>query len=145
MNGGTDRPRIGGAGIALVALEMLLGIGGVVSGAMLVGDPKNGLGMGLATLEGSPFKDFLVPGLTLLVFVGVFPLAVAGGAIFRAGWAGLAHVAVGAVLMGWIVIEMLMLGYISVLQPIVVGVAILILALAWWNLRAQHERGRSST
>jgi hypothetical protein len=136
-----ERPRLGPVGIALVALEAFLGVCGIVSGAMMVADPLSGLGMGLGTLHGSPFEDFLIPGITLLVAVGIFPLMVAGAAVVRARWVPLAHVVVGAVLMGWIVIEMLMLGYISALQPAVVGFAIVLLGLSWWNLRAQWRRG----
>jgi hypothetical protein len=134
------KTKLGALGIALVGLEVFIGIGGVVSGAMLVADPRSGLGMGLGVLEGSPFKDFVIPGIILLVAVGVFPLVVAGAALARARWAMLGHVGVSAVLLGWIVVELLMLGYLGFLQPAVVAYGVVMLCLALRNLRTVTRR-----
>ena len=132
-----------------MVLEVFIGIGGVVSGAMLIADARGGIGMGLGVLEGSPFKDFVIPGMILLVAVGAFPLVVAGAAIARAPWAALGHVAVSAVLLGWIVVELLLLGYLGFLQPAVVVYGVVMLSLALWNRRvvnaAQGARGARST
>lgn len=133
MDGTAQRTKLSALGIALVVLEVFIGIGGVVSGAMLIADPRGGMGMGLAILEGSPFQDFVIPGIILLVAVGVFPLVVAGAALARAPWAVLGHVAVSAVLLGWIAVELLMLGYLGFLQPAIVVYGAVMLGLALWN------------
>jgi hypothetical protein len=50
-------------------------ISGLAGGALLVLDASgNLLGLPVSVLEGSPFKDFLAPGLILLAVLGVFPL-----------------------------------------------------------------------
>jgi hypothetical protein len=54
---------LGGLGVALVALELSLGVGGVAGGIGLIADPTNGLGMSTSVLADSPLSDFLVPGL----------------------------------------------------------------------------------
>ena len=138
MDGATRRTKLGALGIVLVVLEVFIGIGGVVSGAMLIADPRSGLGMGLGILEGSPFKDFVVPGIILLLAVGVFPLVVAGAAIGRARWAALGHLAVSVVVLGWIVVELLLLGYLGFLQPAVVVYGVVMLGLALRNRRTAN-------
>ena len=91
--------------------------------------------MPLSVLEGSPFGDFLVPGLILLVVLGLFPLVVLYGLSRRYQWAWWLAVAVGVGLVIWITTEVSLLGYLPgagiVLQTVfgLVGVAIIALAL----------------
>jgi hypothetical protein len=144
MGSARERRTLGAPGIALVSLELFFGVMGVVSGAMLVVDRTEGLGMGTAILEGSPFGDFLIPGIVLFLASGVLPLVVAVAALRREEWAWLGHFAVGAVLLGWVVIEYLLLGYLNWLQPAVLGASVLILALAVWN-RARISAESSPT
>lgn len=132
--------RYGWLVILLVALEVVMGVGGVLSGALLVADPDKGLGMTTEVLQGSPFADFLIPGIILFLAIGVLPLAVAVAALLCRRWSTLGHVAFGAALLGWIIIEWLMLGYLSFLQPLVVGYGIVVLGLALVNLRRQGPR-----
>lgn len=128
----TKRPGTVWALIALTAIQALGGIGG---GVGLVRDPVNNIGLPIEWLEGSPFKDYLIPGLTLLVVLGLFPLLVLYGIVRRRRWSWWLSVAVGAGLVIWIITEVAVVGY----QPGValnmqigfglVGVAILVLAL----------------
>ena len=52
--------------------------------------------MPLSMLEGSPFKDYLIPGLILLVVLGLFPLVVLYGLVRRRRWGWWLSIAVGA-------------------------------------------------
>lgn len=91
-----------------------------------------------AAVRAAPRYGWLVILLIILFLaVGVLPLAVAVAALLRRRWSTPGHAAFGAALLGWIVIEWLMLGYLSFLQPFVVGYGILVLALALINLRRQ--------
>jgi hypothetical protein len=137
---GRARTSLGGLGVALVALELFLGVGAVASGIGLIADPTGGLGMSTSVLADSPFSDFLVPGIILFLAVGVFPLVVAVSALRGAGWVGLGHIAVGAVVLGWIVGEFVLLGYISWLQPAILVLGLAILMLALLNRRARAAR-----
>ena len=63
---------------ALVVLLSLLGIGAAVSAAMLIVAPDGHLiQLPQSLLANAPFTNFLVPGILLFVFIGVYPLVVA--------------------------------------------------------------------
>lgn len=101
-------------------------------GAALIIDPSGGLlGLPLDMLAGSPFKTYLIPGIILLLVLGVFPLIVFYGLWQRKQWAWLGAVVVGMALIVWLAVEILMVGYHSEppLQLIygVVGVTLLLL------------------
>jgi hypothetical protein len=102
----------------------------------LVHDPTNNIGMPLSLLKGTPFKDYLVPGLILLIVVGLFALLVLVGLLRRwkpAWWLSLAS---GGGLVIWIIVEVVLLGYLPGagigLQIVfgLVGAAIVVLALS---------------
>ena len=128
---------------ALTFLMLFLGIAAVISGPMFFLAPDGSLiGMSTSLLAGSPFSDYLVPGIILFLFVGIFPLIVGIGLI-KTSWKGLEFlnprkhhhwawmfsVVAGLVLLIWIGTETIMLGYISFLQPLmgVWGALILVL------------------
>ena len=129
----TKRPGTAVAQLILAAVQAAGAIGG---GIGLVQDPVNNIGMPLSLLDGTPFKDYLIPGLILLIVVGLFSLLVFVGLLLRwkaAWWLSLAS---GGGLVIWIVAEVALLGYLSGagigLQIVfgLVGVAILVLTLA---------------
>ena len=118
-----------------MALTAIQAVGGIPSGVGMVRDPVNNIGMPLSMLEGSPFGDYLIPGLILLIVLGVFPLMVLYGLIRRYRWAWWLALAVGAGLVIWIATEIALLGFLPgkgiVLQIVfgLVGAAIIVLAL----------------
>ena len=71
------RPRV--AQRALVALELVTGVAGLVGGVLLAAAPDGSLlRADPATLAGSPFSDWRVPGVLLAGLVG--------GGFLLAGW-----------------------------------------------------------
>lgn len=55
----------------LLGIEAFLGLAAVVGGALLAAAPDARLlGMDTALLEGTPFSDYLVPGLLLACLIG---------------------------------------------------------------------------
>jgi FtsH-binding integral membrane protein len=88
--------------------------------------------MPVSLLHGSPFTDYLVPGLILVVVLGVFPLIVVYGLWSRHTWSWHAALMVGLALVVWIVVQILIIGYSSrpPLQLIYGLLGIVILALA---------------
>jgi len=63
---------------ALIFLLGFLGLNAFIAGGMFILAPDGHLiQMPLSNLKNSPFSNFLVPGLLLCLFVGVFPLLVA--------------------------------------------------------------------
>jgi hypothetical protein len=119
----------------LMVLLAVQGIGATAGGASLVRDPLNNIGMPISMLEGSPFHDYLFPGLILLVVVGVFPFAVLFGLARRRRWGWWLAIAAGADLIIWIVVEGILLGYLPgagiglQIAMALLGVAILVLSL----------------
>ena len=126
-----DRPRRPVAVWALLVLLVVQGLGGLGGGLSLSVAPDGSLlRMPTSLLEGSPFPDFLVPGLILLLVLGVLPLAAVIGLWLGRRWAWYAAFVVGCGLMVWILVEITIIPY-DILQPLFggVGMAIFIVSL----------------
>jgi menaquinone-dependent protoporphyrinogen oxidase len=119
------------ARVLLATACLATGITAIAGGLALVVDPDGALvHMPTSALSHSPFSTFLVPGLLLLLVVGVGN-AIAGWLVardrFHANpWA----FAGGAALLGWVVTESVMLRSINVLQLVYLGIAVVILSEA---------------
>lgn len=99
---------------SLLAAVLTQGVSGLAGGLGLVADPSGGaVGLPLTWLDGTPFSDYLVPGLILSSVLGAFPLLVAGGLWRRRRWAWHGSLVVGAALVTWVLVEILMIGYVS--------------------------------
>lgn len=87
--------------------------------------------MPMSYLENSPFPDYRVPGVLLLVVLGIFPLVVAFGLLRRRPWAWFGAFAVGCGLMIFELVEISVIGY-DVQQPIwgTIGLLIVLVSLA---------------
>ncbi len=127
------RPWTGWAQIVLAGVQAAGAIGG---GIGLVQDPVANIGMPVRVLEGTPFENYLIPGLILLVVVGLFSLFVFVGLLLRwraAWWLSLAS---GGGQLIWIITEVALLGNLGAsgiaLQVVfgVVGAGVVLLALA---------------
>ncbi len=95
----------------LLVLLVLQGIGGIFGGAALTLDPSGKLLQMAGSVDPSPFADFLVPGLVLLVLLGIAPLIVAAGLWRRRPWAWFGSFAIGCALVIFEVVELLVVGY----------------------------------
>jgi hypothetical protein len=71
----------------LYILHIFLGVGALGGGGALAIDPSGDLmKMPTSMLERSPFSDFLIPGILLLIVFGLLPLLVVYGLIKRPQW-----------------------------------------------------------
>jgi hypothetical protein len=96
-----------------IGLELSMGAMAVVCGLILAsGQADRVLGMQQSVLVGTPFSNFMLPGLILAVAVGGSQLLAAWTELRDERWAGLAALGAGVVLMGWIIGEVLLLGWI---------------------------------
>ena len=69
----------------LSILILLLSLGALLGGGVLTAWPSGRVsGMPLSMLEHSPFPNFLIPGLFLLIFFGILPAVVFYGLIKKA-------------------------------------------------------------
>lgn len=81
-------------------------------------------------LDGSPFGTYFVPSLVLFFVVGGTLLLAAISVFTRSRNATLLSVIAGVILLGWIAIQVGIIGYVSWMQPATVIGAVLILGLA---------------
>lgn len=121
----------------LLAAAALLAAGALPVGAGLARHPDgSSVGLPLAVLRGTPFADFLVPGLLLAGAVGTSTLAAAALLLLGRRRAPEAALVAGAVVTGWIATQVALLGYLSPLQPAVAFLGLVLLALGWLARRA---------
>ena len=96
--------------IGLGALQAFIGLGALGGGFMLVRDPSgSALGLPLSLLEGSPFPDFLIPGMFLLAVNGIGSMIGAGLSFTRRRYAQEIAIILGAILVAWIVIQVVII------------------------------------
>ena len=62
----------------LILMQVFLGLNGLLGGGLFLLAPDGHLlQMPFSHLKNTPFSDFLIPGLLLFMFLGVYPIAVA--------------------------------------------------------------------
>jgi hypothetical protein len=87
-------------------------------------------GVPTAWLSRTPFDDYRIPGIILGSVVGGSQI-LASALLWRgASSAKRVSLAAGAVLLTWIVVQLAMIGYVSPLQPVVLGWALTTLGLS---------------
>jgi len=121
----------------LVFLLLFLAMGGLFGGYMLVSEPSGAkLGAPLLLLEGLPIKTFLIPGLVLLIVLGIAPAMAVWGLLslpnfripFLSGkhhWAWKFTGGLGVFLIGWTVGELYLWG-MNFLSALYLGFGLLI-------------------
>ena len=111
-------------------------LGSIPAGILLVADPSGAkLGLELGLLKHSPFRDFFWPGLLLLVFNGLLSLM---ALLFI--WCKHRHTlplvtAQGAVLIVWIVVQVLMLRTLHFFHVLMFGIGVALVIAALLNRR----------
>jgi hypothetical protein len=96
--------------IGLGAIQSFIGLGALGGGFMLVRDPSgSALELPMSLLEGSPFPDFLIPGMFLFAVNGVGSMIGAGLSFTRRRYAQEIAIVLGAILVAWIVIQVVII------------------------------------
>lgn len=128
----------------LIAALAFLSIGGWYGGVAMLLDPS-GASLGMQEVVPLlPVADLVLPGLFLVVVMGVGPLVAAYGLIARPtlralarverasgrSWAWSAALALGVVLAGWLALQGVLIGFRWPIQYVTAGNAAVIVALA---------------
>jgi hypothetical protein len=129
------QPTMTRTGRTLVVLLALLGIGALAGGVALVSKPDGSvMQLPLAYLAGSPFADFLIPGLILGGLFGIGSFVVAALCLRGVALSPYLAFAVGCGQMIWITVELAIIREFSILHPICFGIGLAIaLSSASWG------------
>jgi hypothetical protein len=116
----------------LFILVSFIAVTATLSGLILISNPDGAaMNLSLSLLEGTPFKNFMVPGLLLTTLVGGVNLL----AIFynmqrhakRYNWA----MAGGIMLIGWLIAQMILIHTLHWLHFIYLGIGLLIILISF--------------
>lgn len=137
----TARPPLGIAGKITVAALVWLGVGALAGGiALMTRADGSNMGFDTAILAGSPFPDFLVPGLILGGVFGVGSLVVAMMGLRHDPIAPFLAFGIGCAQMIWIAVQLSIIREVSFLHPLMFGTGFVIAVAAvpwgWPTLRA---------
>ena len=124
---GIPRPQLHLAGAIAIGGLVLLGIGAIAGGVALVARPDGSvMQFSTSLLAGSPFPDFLVPGIILGGLFGIGSLVVAAMGLRRSRLAPFLAFAIGCAQMIWIAVELAIIGEFSFLHPLCFGIGLVI-------------------
>lgn len=124
---------------------VLLSANAFYGGLSMIFSPDGSLlGMEPGWLKNTPFNDFMIPGILLTIFMGIFPLVALAGLIWEnccpwlnvlniyrdKTWGWTFSLYCGIMCITWIIVQQLIAEYF-ILQPIIssVGLTIIILSL----------------
>ena len=128
-------------------VQFLVGLGAVVCGAMLIVVPTGTLlHLPPDTLKGTPFANFLVPGIILFLVIGIGQLVGGLFTIRKHRYSGYLGAVLGFGLMIWIFVQVNMIGGRDILQYSYFTVGVIETALSFLihdQLRAIGLHGAS--
>jgi hypothetical protein len=125
------RPELHLAAKVCIVSLVLLGLGAIGGAAFLVTDPDgSSMQWDVSMLAGSPFADFLIPGLILGGLFGIGSFVVAGLGLVRFRIAPFLAFGIGCAQIIWIVVELAIIGEFSFLHPICFAIGLVIAASA---------------
>lgn len=131
-----------------VLLLLFNGIGAVYGGYNLVTKPDgSSMQMPLTFLQHSPFQDYFIPGVLLFIANGLFSLFVCLAVLLNLKNYSWLVMIQGAILIGWIQIQILMIKTIVHLH-IIMGLTGFLLLLCGWMLHrinSEHIKHPSIT
>jgi len=128
--------------LRILACLLLLfnGTGALFGGWSFIQDPTGSdLQIPTTYLEHSPFKDFLIPGIVLFTVNGVLSLVTLVWTLMQWKQYGWLIMIKGAMLVGWIIIQMIMLREINLYHFIFGSIGIILLWIGW-TLKEKNEK-----
>ena len=113
-----------------ITLLLFVAINALAAGYLFISDPSGSrLQIPLSSLKHAPFKDFLIPGIVLFIVNGLFNIIAAAAAILNFKHYPTLIAWQGCILIGWIVIQIIMLQQINFLH-----IALIIIGLTLFML-----------
>jgi len=110
----------------LGTLQSFVALGAIPAGISMIFTPDGSkVGMSTSILQNSPFNNFLIPGIVLLVVNGLLNIVGAVYSFMRYGNFHLIGLLLGGFLIIWICIQIYLIGFIHVLQPVFLAIGII--------------------
>ena len=123
-----------------VAFQVFTAVGAIPVGfALLTDTTGRSVGLPGGWIEATPFGSYLVPGLYLLLMNGLGMLIAAGLIVARLLWAPAVTAILGAGLVIWIAVQVVVLPETSLLQVVfgLTGLALTAIGVAWLRRTGQ--------
>jgi hypothetical protein len=118
--------------VTAIAMLVFLGVTALIGAAPLIIDPSGAmLRMPLSLLVHSPFSNFLIPGMILLVTGGLLSFLVLALVLLKVRRYGWWVALQGYVLFGWISIEVVMIHAIVWAHYVYWAVALVMIRCGW--------------
>ena len=102
----------------LIFLHVFVGIGALFGGSGAILNPVDPMGITVDVLKNSPFSSFLIPGIILLVAIGFGNIFAAVVLYYEYKYSLYISHLMGLVLVGWIVVQCIMMRNINILHVV---------------------------
>lgn len=123
----------------IIGLHMYVGLGALFGGISAVLNPEKPLGISTDMLANSPFTNYLVPGLFLILVLGFGNIGSSVLSIMKIKHNGISSGSMGGILVLWIVIQCYVLQTIDVLHVVFFVIGMLQSIFACMVLYANDE------
>lgn len=123
----------------LGVLELFVAFGALPAGIAMIIEPTGvGVGMSVEILEGSPFKNFLIPGIFLVGINGLGSLLGGIWSFIKHRHAGTMGVLLGAALILWLLVQIYYIGLIHYLQWLFFLIGLLEILIGLWIVKKKE-------
>jgi hypothetical protein len=117
--------------IILGIILMLVALGAIPAGLAMILKPDGSiLHLPPEIIQGSPFKDFLLPGIYLFGVNGLAGLAGAIICFVHSRFSAISGLILGICLVVWIIVQLLTTGLISWMQPAYFAIGLVEIAMS---------------
>ncbi|HET9431146.1 MAG TPA: hypothetical protein VFO70_08215 [Chitinophagaceae bacterium] len=118
--------------IFLFILVSFIAVTSTLSGLLMLSDPDGGLlTLPLSLLEGTPFQNYLFPGVLLAGLVGGVNIVAVYSYIARTKSRYNWSIAGGSMIIGWIIVQMILIQSVHWLHFIYLGAGVLIILISY--------------
>ena len=122
--------------VILGCIQLFVALGALPVGYLFIINPDgSAVGMNVQLLQNSPFSDFLIPGIALFVFNGIFHLIDAFFCFFKLKIAPYIGAILGIGLLIWILVQVYSVGLNSYLQPVFFSIGMVELFLSLFLIK----------
>jgi hypothetical protein len=128
----------------VIIFQLFNGLSALAGGFGLMSDTTGqALGMEMEMLQGTPFPNFLIPGIVLFTVNGLGNIGGFLVTIQKHKHAGEIAALFGAIMMIWIIFQVAWLGYQSFLQPLYFSTGLIQAIAGWYLLKGVRKRLKS--